>query len=98
MTPKQLTDGYWRAYRSFYRWGAIIRGARGQETVSATTRHLLYAGGWKKFEPLWDTVIKARRVSAMLPLLERTLDAIGNADVLVRPRERDQPRPKPRIA
>lgn len=79
MTPAQLVDGYWRAYRDFYRWPNIIRGARGQETASAATRHLLYAGGWKKFEPLWDRVIKAKRVAAMLPLLEQTLDAFGHA-------------------
>ena len=79
MTPQQLSDGYWRAYREFYSWPAIIRGARGQDTTSATARHLLYAGGWKKFEPLWDAVIKARRVAAMLPMLERTLDAFGHA-------------------
>jgi hypothetical protein len=28
-------------------------------------------------EPLWDLVIRARRVNTMLPLLEATLDAFG---------------------
>ena len=28
-------------------------------------------------EPLWDTVIRAGRVSSMLPLLEATLTAFG---------------------
>lgn len=79
MTPEQLVDGYWRAYRDFYRWPAILGGARGQDTMSAMLRHLLYAGGWKKFEPLWDRVIRAKRVGAMLPLLEATLDAFGHA-------------------
>jgi radical SAM superfamily enzyme YgiQ (UPF0313 family) len=79
MTATQLVNGYWEAYRDFYRWPNIIRGARGQETAGAATRHLLYAGGWKKFEPLWDRVIKAKRVGAMLPLLEQTLDAFGRA-------------------
>ncbi len=36
-------------------------------------RHLAYAGGWKKFEPLWDWVIRARRVNNLLPVLERIL-------------------------
>jgi radical SAM superfamily enzyme YgiQ (UPF0313 family) len=79
MTSEQLEAGYWRAYRDFYRWSAIWRGAGGQPTVSARARHLAYAGGWKKFEPLWDLVIRARHVSAMLPGLERTLDAFGGA-------------------
>jgi hypothetical protein len=30
-------------------------------------------------EPLWDVIIRSRRVSAMLPLLETTLDAFGRA-------------------
>src|SRR2546430_291632 len=79
MSPTQLVDGYWRAYKDFYRWPKIISGARGQETTSAAIRHLLYAGGWKKFEPLWDRVIKTKRVAAILPLLEQTLDAFGRA-------------------
>ena len=31
---------------------------------------LAYAGGWKKFEPLWDLIIRSRRVAQMLPWLE----------------------------
>jgi hypothetical protein len=42
-------------------------------------RHLAYAGGWKRLEPLWDAIIRSRRVNAMLPLLEATLDAFGRA-------------------
>ena len=52
--------------------GGLDRARRaGQDTVRAAARHLAYAGGWKKFEPLWDLVIRARRVGAMLPVLER---------------------------
>jgi hypothetical protein len=42
-------------------------------------RHVAYAGGWKRFEPLWDLVIRSKHVSRMLPLLESTLDAYGHA-------------------
>jgi hypothetical protein len=86
MTPEQLLTGYRRAYRDFYRWGAIARGAMGQPTISQSMRHLAYAGGWKKLEPLWDVVIRSRRVNAMLPLLEGTLDAYGHARRRVRQR------------
>ena len=79
MTPDVLLTGYQRAYRDFYRWGSILRGAGGQPSPSQAIRHLAYAGGWKKFEPLWDLVIRARRVDRMLPLLEGTLDAYGRA-------------------
>jgi radical SAM superfamily enzyme YgiQ (UPF0313 family) len=73
MTPEQLEGGYWRAYREFYRWGAILRGARALDTWEGRIRHFAYAAGWKKFEPLWDLVLRARRVALARPLLERVL-------------------------
>ena len=79
MTPSQLEACYWRAYRDFYRWSSIWRGAAEHDTLKARARHLAYAGGWKKLEPLWDLVIRTRHVNAMLPALERTLDAFVGA-------------------
>lgn len=79
MTADELLAGYRRAYRDFYAWSSILRGAAGQATLHQKARHLAYAGGWKRFEPLWDVVIRARRVNGMLPLLEATLDAFGRA-------------------
>jgi radical SAM superfamily enzyme YgiQ (UPF0313 family) len=77
MTPQRLEQGYWRAYRDFYRWGSIMRGATRQPDVISMMRHIGYAGGWKKFEPLWDWVIRARRISNMLPVLEGVLTGFG---------------------
>jgi hypothetical protein len=77
MTPDQLTSGYWRAYRDFYRWSAIWRGASTKDNFGDRLRHLAYAGGWKKFEPLWDLAIRSRQVLRGLPLLEATLAAFG---------------------
>jgi radical SAM superfamily enzyme YgiQ (UPF0313 family) len=79
LSPDQLEAGYWRAYRDFYRWSSIWRGAAAHQTLPARARHLAYAGGWKKFEPLWDLIIRSRHVNAMLPALERTLDAFVGA-------------------
>jgi radical SAM superfamily enzyme YgiQ (UPF0313 family) len=73
MTAEALEAGYWRAYRDFYRWGSIFRSARVQEGWPERLRHLAYAGGWKKFEPAWDWIIRAKRVSNFLPLLESIL-------------------------
>jgi len=89
MTPDELLAGYRRAYRGFYAWGSILRGAGGQSTISRRARHMAYAGGWKRLEPLWDAIIRSRRVSAMLPLLEATLDAFGRA----RPAREHRPGP-----
>jgi radical SAM superfamily enzyme YgiQ (UPF0313 family) len=73
MKGEQLEAGYWRAYRDFYRWSSILRGACAKASWGDGLRHLAYAGGWKKFEPLWDWVISTRRVSRALPLLEAVL-------------------------
>ena len=73
LSAEALEAGYWRAYENFYRWSNILRGASTKPTLRSALRHAAYAGGWKKLEPLWDIVIRARRVSAMLPVLERVL-------------------------
>lgn len=74
LTAEALEVGYWSAYREFYRWENIFKSASVQSGWFEQVRHLAYAGGWKKFEPLWDWVIKARRVAAFLPLLEKILE------------------------
>lgn len=77
MAAETLEAGYWRAYRDFYRWGSIFRGAWTKGTAGGRLRHVAYAGGWKKFEPLWDFVIKTRRVCRLLPVLESVLTGFG---------------------
>jgi radical SAM superfamily enzyme YgiQ (UPF0313 family) len=77
LSPDELETGYWRAYRDFYRWSSILRGAASKERWGDRLRHVAYAGGWKKCEPAWDLVIRARRASAMLPVLESVLSAFG---------------------
>lgn len=79
MTAEQLLAGYGRAYRNFYSWRKIARSALMQPTLFQTCRHAAYAGGWKRLEPMWDLIIRAKRVSTMLPMLEATLDAFGGA-------------------
>jgi radical SAM superfamily enzyme YgiQ (UPF0313 family) len=73
MSATQLEEGYWRAYRDFYRWGAILRGAATKPDLAGRLRHAAYAVGWKKCEPVWDLLIRARRVGRALPVLERVL-------------------------
>lgn len=80
MTARQLEDGYWLAYRDFYRWGAILRGARTKPTVRGKARHAVYAGGWKKFEPMWDLLIRAKQAGQALPVLEAILSGFGTTD------------------
>jgi radical SAM superfamily enzyme YgiQ (UPF0313 family) len=79
MTPGQLESGYWRAYGDFYQWGSILRGAAKKERWLGRLRHLAYAAGWKKLEPMWDLAIRARRLNQMSRLLERLLEGFGGA-------------------
>ncbi len=77
MSGDELECGYWRAYRRFYRWRSIARGAAAHGDLVAGLRHFAYAAGWKKFEPLWDLVIRAKRAGMMLPVLETILSEFG---------------------
>jgi hypothetical protein len=54
----------------------LARCARKREWIGRA-RHFAYAAGWKKFEPLWDWLIRTRRVFHALPLLESVLDRFG---------------------
>jgi len=77
MSAETLEAGYWRAYRDFYKWRSIVRGASTHSRAIDGFRHAAYASGWKKFEPLWDFVIRARRLAMMLPFLEGILSGFG---------------------
>jgi radical SAM superfamily enzyme YgiQ (UPF0313 family) len=77
MSAAALEAGYWRAYREFYSWSSILEGARNKADWTGRLRHLAYAGGWKKFEPAWDWIIRLRRVNSFVPLLETVLQGFG---------------------
>jgi hypothetical protein len=77
MSADQLECGYRWAYREFYRWRSIVSGASAHEDLMAGLRHLAYSAGWKKFEPLWDIVIRAKRAGTLLPVLETILSEFG---------------------
>lgn len=77
MTAVTLENGYWQAYHDFYRWQSIWRGAMQKTDWHGRLRHMAYAGGWKKFEPLWDMVIRLKQVGYSRPLLEKILSGFG---------------------
>jgi radical SAM superfamily enzyme YgiQ (UPF0313 family) len=76
LTPGGLKRGYDWAYREFYRWSSIARGSLSHASTKHCAKHFFYAAGWKKFEPLWDVVIRAKRLSMMTPLLEGVLSRV----------------------
>lgn len=79
MSAEELERGYRWAYREFYRWPSIARASLNHAVPKQRFKHLAYAAGWKKFEPLWDVAIKARRLELMRPLLESLLARAGTA-------------------
>jgi len=98
MSPETLEAGYRRAYEQFYRWGSIWQGALSKPDWMGRLRHLAYAGGWKKFEPLWDWVIRLQRVGNFLPLLERVLQGFKRGEESESASQRKSERANERIS
>ena len=82
LTEKELKEGYEWAYKNFYSWPNILRASFNHDSNKHKLKHLLYAGGWKKFEPLWNLVIKTRNLNSMLPLFESILAKVKSPDNL----------------
>jgi radical SAM superfamily enzyme YgiQ (UPF0313 family) len=77
MTASALETGYDWAYREFYRWPSIARASASHGTIKHQGKHFAYAAGWKKFERLWNLVIRARQLRGMTPLLESVLSKVS---------------------
>lgn len=77
MTIDTLQAGYDRAYEDFYRWSAIVRASLQHDSTRHRLKHFFYAGGWKKFEPFWNTVIQLKALNQMTPVLEAVLARVG---------------------
>jgi radical SAM superfamily enzyme YgiQ (UPF0313 family) len=84
IAPEALKEGYDWAYREFYRWPSIVRGSLAHGSIKHQAKHFFYAAGWKKFEPLWDAVIRVKQLRLMTPLLEAVLSKI-TADEQIAP-------------
>jgi radical SAM superfamily enzyme YgiQ (UPF0313 family) len=81
LKPEVLEVGYHWAYREFYRWGSIARAAQHHGTLKHQAKHFFYASGWKKFEPLWDLLIRARQLTRVTPLLEGVLSRVTRGKI-----------------
>jgi len=76
LKPEALKAGYDWAYREFYRWGSIARASLHHGSLKHQAKHFFYAAGWKRFEPLWDMIIRARQLARATPLLEGVLSRV----------------------
>jgi len=77
---------YWKAYKDFYSWSAIFKSAWVKPASQDKLRHLAYTGAWKKCEPIWDFLIRAKQVNRLLPTLENVLT--GNFPLTFSPANR----------
>lgn len=87
LTADELTEGYRWAYREFYKWSNIFEASMGHESYTHKLKHFFYAGGWKKFEPVWNCLIKTKNLNNTLPLLEGVLTKVRG---ISRSRETEQ--------
>lgn len=78
LSANELKDGYDWAYRNFYSWSNIVKASMNHDNVKHKLKHFFYAGGWKKFEPVWNFLIKTRNLNSMLPVLESILAKVNN--------------------
>lgn len=81
MSIEQLEAGYWRAYRDFYSWRNIARGAAAHSSASGKLKHLAYATLWKRCEPAWNFLIHSGALGLARPIIEAGLDLTRRAAV-----------------
>src|SRR5262249_33855557 len=79
LKPETLKTGYDWAYKEFYRWNSIAHASLSHGTLKHQAKHFFYAAGWKKFEPVWDFMIRARQLRKVTPLLEAVLSRVTRA-------------------
>ncbi|MCM1989164.1 B12-binding domain-containing radical SAM protein [Oceanirhabdus seepicola] len=73
ISKEQMEVGYKRAYNNFYKWGNIIKSSSEHEHLKMKLKHFTYAGAWKKFEPVWNFIIKNEQLSKTRSALVKTL-------------------------
>ena len=76
LSPQELKDGYDWAYKEFYSWANIYKSSINHDSYKHIAKHFLYTSGWKKFEPIWNFMIKTKNLNNMLPMLESVLSKI----------------------
>jgi len=67
---KEATDPQWRPIKYFAR-ASVQHGS-----LKHQAKHFFYAAGWKKFEPVWDLVIRAKQLNQVTPVLEGVLSRV----------------------
>ena len=87
LSAEQLKNGYDWAYQEFYSWKNIFKASFKHQSHKHKLKHFSYTGGWKKFEPLWNFMIKTKQLNQMLPLLEAILSKVNPQKMRVNSQE-----------
>jgi len=82
LKPEALKAGYDWAYKEFYRWSSIARASLHHGSLKHQAKHFFYAAGWKKFEMVWDLLIRTRQLTRATPLLEGVLSRVSGNDTV----------------
>ncbi len=93
LSPAELEAGYRWAYRNFYAWSNIVRASLRHGSAKHRLKHFAYTAGWKKFEPVWNFLIKTRHLNDMLPVLEAILAKVGRPGTAPAPAPASKPGP-----
>ncbi len=73
LSAEELKAGYDWSYKEFYSWSNILKASLNHDSNKHKLKHLFYTGGWKKFEPVWNFLIKTNKLNEILPVLEAIL-------------------------
>jgi radical SAM superfamily enzyme YgiQ (UPF0313 family) len=93
LSAAELKAGYDWAYKSFYAWSNVTKASLQHDNLKHIMKHFAYAGGWKKFEPVWNFLIKTEVLNKTLPVLEAVLSKVNNKQ-----KDKHQMSPFPAIA
>jgi radical SAM superfamily enzyme YgiQ (UPF0313 family) len=73
LSAQSLKEGYDWAYREFYSYANIWKAAAQHSELRHQIKHLAYSVGWKKFEAIWNFLIKQKLLGHTRGLLESVL-------------------------
>lgn len=73
ISKEQMEHGYHNAYKEFYKWSKIISSSKQHDKLKMKLKHFTYAGAWKKFEPVWNYIVKHQLFGEARKVLECTL-------------------------
>lgn len=79
LSATELEHGYHWAYSEFYRWNNILQASMKHKSTKHILKHFFYTAGWKKFEAVWNFIIKTKGLNNMLPVLESILSKVNTS-------------------